>query len=233
MHLSPKEIERVWLFALAELARKRRAKGIKLNYPEALALICDEVMEAAREGCTLEQAVARGCQVLSAADVMEGVPDLLTRVQLEAVFTDGTRLVTLHQPIRPAAGAAAGGSAAEAGRGGEPARAAVGEVRVAEEPIVLNAGKPRRALRIRNDSPYPIWIGSHFPLERVNPRLEFDREQAHGWRLAAPAGEVVMVPPGSDVTVDIVPRGPLPEDAAPGGAPGGKGLIAEEGEERP
>ncbi|HEY8417610.1 MAG TPA: urease subunit gamma [Limnochordales bacterium] len=259
MHLSPKEQERVWLFALAELARKRRAKGLKLNYPEALALICDEVMEAAREGCTLEEAVARGCQVLTVDDVMEGVPDLLTRVQVEAVFADGTRLVTLHGPIRPrqdaagAAGAAMGGAATGGaaagsqgadGAGAAPAHPLVGEVRVAAEPIVLNAGKPRQALRIRNESPLPIWVGSHFPLEKANPRLQFDREAARGWRLAVPAGEVVLIPPESEMTVEIVPRAPagatggrpaaLPADAAAAGhgLPAHEAARHEEGEKR-
>lgn len=244
MHLSPKEQERVWLFALAELARKRRAKGLKLNYPEALALICDEVMEAAREGCTLEEAVARGCQVLTVDDVMEGVPDLLTRVQVEAVFADGTRLVTLHGPIRArrdSAGAAGSGATDSAAA---PARPAVGEVRVAAEPIELNAGKPRQALRIRNESPLPIWVGSHFPLEKVNPRLQLDRERAAGWRLAVPAGEVVLIPPESEVTVEIVPRTPgeaagdPPAPPHTGALAGAQGLPAheparhEEGEKR-
>src|SRR5690606_23821272 len=107
VHLSPREIERVLLFSLSELARRRRAKGLKLNYPEALALIRDEVMEAAREGASLEEAAARGASVLGPDDVMDGVADLLQQVQVEAVFADGSRLVTVRQPIRGQAAAGA------------------------------------------------------------------------------------------------------------------------------
>lgn len=185
------------LFALAEMARKRLAKGIKLNYPEALALICDEVMEAAREGRSFEEAVARGMTALRPDDVMDGVADLLTRVQVEAIFDDGTKLVTLHNPIQPQNGAA---------------RAAkVGEVRTAPGPITVNEDKPKRRLEIYNAAPYPVWVGSHFPLEQANPRLRFDRRAAQGWRLNLPAGQVQLFPPGATVEVEIVPQGPHAE----------------------
>lgn len=223
MHLSPREIERVLLFSLAEMARRRRAKGLKLNYPEALALICDEVMEAAREGASLEEAAARGAGVLGPDDVMDGVADLLQHVQVEAVFADGSRLVTVRQPIRTHAPHAAPGPSDPAPSDpapsepapSEPAapqpsppRARVGEIRPGPGSIELNEGKPRRRIAIRNDSPYPVWVSSHFPLEQVNPRLQFDRESARGWRLDVPAGDVVLFPPGSVTEVDLVPRAP-------------------------
>src|SRR5215471_21522468 len=100
MKLTPKEQERLTIFTLAELARKRRTRGIKLNYPEAVALICDEVMEEARAGRSFEEVVKHGMQVLTEADVMEGVPELASKIYIEPLFEDGTKLVVLHHPIR-------------------------------------------------------------------------------------------------------------------------------------
>src|SRR5690606_27456442 len=146
-----------------------------------------------------------------------------------------SRLVTLQQPIR---GAAAGepleppqlpepsepldssGSLRlpqspaspeprePAAPGSPRPRARVGEIRPRPGSIPLNDDKPRRRLRVHNDSPYPVWVSSHFPLERANPRLQFDRESAKGWRLDLPAGDVMLFPPGSVTEVDLVPRGP-------------------------
>lgn len=88
------------MWSAAELARRRRAKGLKLNHPEAVALICDEVMERAREGASLVEAREHGMQVLTEGDVLEGVADLVGLIEVEAVFEDGTKLVTLRDPIR-------------------------------------------------------------------------------------------------------------------------------------
>jgi urease subunit gamma len=100
MHLTPREIEKIMIYSLAEIALKRKAKGIKLNHPEAVAVICAAAMDGAREGRTVEQVMADAAQVLKVSDVMEGVADMIPFVQLEAVFTDGSRLITVHQPIR-------------------------------------------------------------------------------------------------------------------------------------
>jgi len=101
MHLTPKEQERLLIFTAAEMARRRKAKGIKLNYPEAVAYISDEIQERAREGDALVAELIRyGSGLLSREDVMEGVDALLTELQVEALFPDGTKLVTVHQPIR-------------------------------------------------------------------------------------------------------------------------------------
>ncbi len=100
MHLTPREIEKIMVYSLAEIALKRRAKGIKLNHPEAMAVICAAAMDGAREGRTVEEVMASSAQVLKLSDVMEGVADMIPFVQLEAVFTDGSRLITVHQPIR-------------------------------------------------------------------------------------------------------------------------------------
>jgi len=100
MKLTPKEQDRLTIFTLAELARKRWARGIKLNYPEAVALICDEVMEEARAGRSYDEVIAHGMQVLTDADVMEGVSELASRIYIEPLFDDGTKLVVLHHPIQ-------------------------------------------------------------------------------------------------------------------------------------
>jgi urease gamma subunit len=100
MRLTPRELERLQLFSAAELARKRRARGVKLNYPEAVVLICDEIIEAARDGKTMEEAMEVATTVLRRADVMEGVGEMLDKLQMEAMFTDGMKLVTLYDPIK-------------------------------------------------------------------------------------------------------------------------------------
>jgi urease gamma subunit len=100
MRLTPKELDRLAIFSAAELARRRRARGLKLNHPEAVALICDEVLEEARAGRSYDEVLAHGQTVLARADVIDGVAELLPSLQVEAVFDDGTKLLTLHRPIR-------------------------------------------------------------------------------------------------------------------------------------
>jgi urease gamma subunit len=100
MRLTPRELERLQLFSAAELARKRRARGVKLNYPEAVALICDEVIETARDGKSMEEAIEVAISALRRADVMDGVAEMLDKLQVEAMFTDGMKLVTVYNPIK-------------------------------------------------------------------------------------------------------------------------------------
>ena len=100
MRLTPRELERLQLFSAAELARKRKARGVQLNYPEAVALISDEVIEAARDGKTIQEAIDIALTVLTRVDVMDGVTEMLDKLQIEAMFTDGTKLVTVYDPIK-------------------------------------------------------------------------------------------------------------------------------------
>lgn len=99
MRLSPHEQERLMLSYAAELARRRQARGLKLNHPEAVAIITDHVLEGARDGCSVAELMSSGRGVLTRADVMEGVPEMIHDVQVEATFPDGTKLVTVHHPI--------------------------------------------------------------------------------------------------------------------------------------
>jgi len=104
MHLTPGEQEKLLLHVAGELAKKRKARGLKLNYPEAVALISAELLEAARDGKTVTELMRCGAQILTKADVMEGVDAMIHEIQIEATFPDGTKLVTVHNPIRDAGG---------------------------------------------------------------------------------------------------------------------------------
>ena len=100
MHLTPRESEKLLVFLAGELAQKRKARGLKLNYPEAIALISSELQEGARDGRSVAELMSFGATILSRDDVMEGVPEMIDEIQIEATFPDATKLVTVHQPIR-------------------------------------------------------------------------------------------------------------------------------------
>jgi urease subunit gamma len=100
MHLTPREQEKLMIFTAAELARRRRSRGLKLNHPEALAVITAEILEGIRDGRTVSELMASGLGILGRDDVMEGVPEMIDEVQVEGTFPDGTKLVTIHHPIR-------------------------------------------------------------------------------------------------------------------------------------
>ena len=101
MELTPREKDKLLLFTAALLAERRRARGLKLNYPEAVAYISGAILEGARDGRTVAELMSAGTQLLTADDVMDGVAEMITEVQVEATFPDGTKLVTVHQPITP------------------------------------------------------------------------------------------------------------------------------------
>ena len=189
MQLTPKEQDRLTIFTLAELARKRRARGIKLNYPEAVALICDEVMEEARAGKGYEEVIAHGMQVLTEADVMKGVPELASRIYIEPIFDDGTKLVVLHHPIR------------------KVEKEIQEEERISEpslpDTITINTGKPTITLTVVNTSDHPVQITSHMPFWEINQRMHFDRERARGYRLDIPAGGAIRWEPGETKEVRL------------------------------
>ncbi len=193
MHLSPKEIDRLLLFLAAELARRRRARGLKLNYPEARALIADEICEGAREGKSVAELMSVGASILTTDDVMPGVETLVGLLQVEAMFPDGQKLVTVHEPIGPGK---------EPREGVEP-----GEYRLAEEEIVLNEGRESVELLVRNLGDRPVQVGSHYHFFEVNPELEFDRAAAFGMRLDIPAGTAVRFEPGEEKEVELVTFG--------------------------
>jgi len=180
MKLTPKEQDRLTIFTLAELARRRRARGVRLNYPEAVALICDEVMEEARAGMDYDQVLQHGMQVLTEDEVMEGVAKLAETIFVETVFDDGTKLITLNRPIRSRAQAPEQPSSQDA----------------PSDTITINAGKPTIVLLVTNTSDHPVHVTSHTPFWEINPRMQFERERARGYRLDIPAGGAVRWAPG-------------------------------------
>jgi len=100
MHLTPRELEKLIIFVVAEIARRRKEKGLKLNYPEAVALISWEIIEGAREGLSVSELMERGRRILTRDDVMDYVAEMIKEIQVEATFPDGTKLVTVHEPIQ-------------------------------------------------------------------------------------------------------------------------------------
>jgi urease subunit gamma/beta len=186
MELSPHEKDKLLIFTAGLVAERRKARGLKLNYPEAIAFISAAVLEAARDGRTVAELMAYGTTLLGADDVMDGVAELIPEVQLEATFPDGTKLVTIHNPI--------------------PTRGALvpGEVLVDDGPdLELNEGRATVSLEVANTGDRPIQVGSHYHFFEVNPALRFDRDRARGFRLNIAAGTAVRFEPGQTRTIEL------------------------------
>ncbi|MCV7284786.1 urease subunit beta [Mycolicibacterium wolinskyi] len=194
MHLTPKEEDRLLLFLAAELARKRRAKGLRLTYAEARAVIADEVMEAARAGASVSEAAAIGAAVLTDDDILPGVAALVGTVQVEGFFEDGQKLVTIHDPIRP-------------GTQALPAEPEPGEVIVAHGDIELNTGRDVTEVSVVNIGDRPVQVGSHFHFFEVNRALRFDRARAFGMHLDIASGTAVRFEPGEERVVTLTQFG--------------------------
>jgi urease subunit gamma/beta len=190
MRLTPTDRDRLLIFTAAELARVRRARGLRLNVPEATALIADTVCEAARDGARLMQAAAAGAAVLAVDDVLPGVADIVREVKVEAVFDDGTRMVVVRNPF---------------GDGGSLGSDAPGAIITAAREARTPAGLVQ--LVATNTSDVPVSITSHFHFFEVNPRLSFDRAAAYGMRLAIPAGSALRFEPNVATDVPLVPIG--------------------------
>lgn len=195
MQLSPAERDRLLLFTAAELARARRARGLLLNVPEATALIADTVAEAARDGRRLHQAIAAGRAVLRRDEVLPGVPEVVGRVEVEAVFDDGTRLAVVTEPFGVAADPLSGDAVPPPGAVLVSSRA------------TPTAGPAATSVLVHNTTTVPISVSSHLHFFEVNPRLRFDRSRAYGMRLAVPAGEVQRFDPGGTHEVGLLPFG--------------------------
>ena len=191
MHLAPKEVDRLLLFLAAELARKRRARGLRLNYPEARALIVDEICEGARDGKSVAELMTLGTQILTSDDVLPGVATLVGTLQVEAMFPDGQKLVTVHAHRAGASTRGRGRAGRDPGRGGRDR---------------LNDRRDAVAVSVRNLGDRPVQIGSHYHFFEVNPELEFDRGRAFGMRLDIPAGTAVRFEPGEERQVELVGR---------------------------
>ncbi len=190
MELSPREKDKLMIFVAAQLAQQRKARGLKLNYPEAVAYITAEVLEGARDGRSVAELMSAGAELLTVEDVMPGIRELLPEVQVEATFPDGTKLVTVHDPIRG------------------PASAEVpGAVETQSGDIELNVGRQTITVEVSNTGDRPIQVGSHYHFYETNEALHFDREATKGFRLDIPAGTAVRFEPGQEREVQLVQYG--------------------------
>ncbi len=189
MMLTPTEMERLVIYTAADLARRRRGRGLKLNHPEALALICDELLEAARDGKSLADVVAFGSTILTTDDVLPGVGAMLPMAVVEGMFDDGSKMITVWEPIRP---------------GKEPLSAlSPGEVLLGDGDIELNSGANKITLRVLNTADRPIHVASHLHFFESNSALEFDRGASFGHRLDLPAGATARFNPGEESEVPL------------------------------
>jgi urease subunit gamma/beta len=188
VRLTAWEEERLLIFTAAELARRHRDRGLLLNAPEVVALICDAMLEAARAGATYEEVERAGRDAVAADQALPGVAALVDEVRLEVLMDDGARLVVLLEPIGP--------------RGDD----APGAVRQAPSAEWSDRGDRRARLElvVENTSTRVVRVSSHYPFERVNPRLHFDREVARGFRLDVAAGSTERWAPGEIRTVGLV-----------------------------
>lgn len=189
MHLTPREQERLMTHYAGELAKQRKVRGLKLNYPEAIALITSELLEMARDGLSVTELMSAGKKILSADDVMEGVAEMIHEIQLEATFPDGTKLVTVHEPIM------------------SNNKTVPGEYLIDDGDIIINDGKEVIEITVTNTADRPVQVGSHFHFFEVNKALEFDRKAAYGMHLDVPAGTAVRFEPGESKRVSLVKIG--------------------------
>ena len=219
MHLTPHELDKLALHQAGYLAQKRLARGLRLNYPEAVALISTQVMEFIRDGRSVAELMDVGRQLLGRADVMDHVPEMIVEVQVEGTFPDGSKLVTVHHPIAaergnmelalygsflpvptvpPSRGFSGPAVAlAEAGR-------SAGEIIPADGDILLNEGREAVRVTVTNRGDRPVQVGSHYHFAQTNRALEFDRTVATGRRLDIPAGTAVRFEPGETRTVALI-----------------------------
>jgi urease subunit gamma/beta len=211
MHLQPREIDKLLLHGAGTLAQKRLARGLRLGYPEAVALVAAVLLELIRDGKSVADLMDLGRRILGRAQVLDGVPEMLHEVQIEGTFADGTKLVTVHHPIALDQGdlaLALHGSflpVPDASRFTVPGpEVTPGETIVAAGEIELAPGRARRSMEVVNRGDRPIQVGSHFPFDETNAALDFDRAAAQGMRLDVPAGTAVRFEPGESRVVNLV-----------------------------
>ncbi|MEE1928473.1 urease subunit gamma [Streptomyces sp. TRM 70351] len=200
MHLTPHEQERLMIHLAADVAGKRRARGVRLNYPETMALLIVHVLEGARDGRTVAELMSSGRKVLTREEVMEGVPEMIENVQVEATFPDGTKLVTVHGPFPEAA--------EDDERTVCPGKVEFSPLK-GDEVVAFNEDARRlervTTLTVGNPTDRPVQVGSHYHFAEANTGLEFPRKEAWGKRLNVPAGSSVRFEPGITEEIELVP----------------------------
>jgi len=188
VQLTPTERDRLLVFNAAQLGRETLARGVPLNAPEAIALVCDEMHLAARGGAAYDEVVATGREVAERTPLLDGVAAIAREIRLEVLLADGTRLIVLREPF---------------GRAG----AGPGAIRFAPGEVPLVPDRERRRIAVRNAGRRPVRVSSHFPFWQANPSLEFDRDMAHGYRLDLAAGDSMRWAPGEEREVELVAYG--------------------------
>ena len=219
MHLSPRDLDKLTLHQAGFLAQKRLWRGVALNYPEAVALIASQLLEFIRDGRSVPDLMDLGKNILGRRDVLPGVPEMIAEVQVEGTFPDGTKLVTVHEPVCGEEGdaeLALYGSGLDAARRALPVvrpphtrETTPGDVSPAAEPVVLNAGRDTLTVEVTNMGDRPVQVGSHYPFFETNASLRFDRAAAVGFRLDIPSGTAVRFEPGERKSVRLVALGGL------------------------
>ena len=215
MHLTPHELDKLTLHQAGFLAQKRLARGVRLNHPETIALIATQILEFIRDGRSVSELMNLGRQFLGRAEVMDGVPEMIHEVQIEGTFPDGTKLVTVHNPIVNENGnlaLALYGSFLPVPspdvfkKSAVPIKVdgAVGAIIAAPGELVLNEGRATVSVSVTNRGDRPVQVGSHYHFVETNRALLFDRARAYGMRLDIPAGTAVRFEPGETKTVTLV-----------------------------
>jgi len=188
MFLTNREQEKLMIYTASKLALERKDRGLKLNYPEAVSIISSFILEGARDGKSVSDLMVSATQVLSEYDVMPGIASMMEMVQTEATFNDGTKLVTVHNPIITS-----------------KKEIVPGEYLVDEGDIELNSNKESITIEVENIGDRPIQVGSHYHFFEVNAFIDFDRESAYGMRLNIPSGTSVRFEPGSQKEINLIP----------------------------
>jgi len=227
MRLGPAEIDKLTLHQVGYLAQKRLARGVRLNHPETVALIATQLLEFIRDGRSVAELMGLGKRLLGRRNVMDGVPAMVHEVQVEGTFPDGSKLVTVHEPVVAECGdltLALYGSflpvPPDEAFGPLPDEGDVpGAYAIAPGEIELNAGRRTASFAVTNRGDRPVQVGSHYPFTETNRALVFDRAASIGMRLDVPAGAAVRFEPGETKTVTLV------EIAGARVVRGGNGLV--------
>lgn len=198
MDLTPREKDKLIIFTASLLAKQRKDRGVKLNYPESIAYISSAILEGARDGKSVAELMEYGRQILNEDDVMTGIASMIPDIQVEATFPDGTKLVTVHDPIQPVKASADVDSQSDD-------ILIPGEILInISDEIELNLNRKRVRVLIANHGDRPIQVGSHYHFFETNSALSFDREKTKGFRLNIPAGTAIRFEPGQEREVELV-----------------------------
>lgn len=190
MHLTYQEKEKLLLYLAGKLAKERLKKGIKLNYPESIAIISNYITEKAREGEKIDIIIKNSKKILTYNQVMDGIPEMIKYIQIEATFPDGTKLVSVSNPIK-----------------NNKSKIIPGEYNLMKKDILLNKNKKKMKIPIINIGNRTIQIGSHFPFSKCNSSLKFERKKTKNYHLNLPAGISIRIKPGEKKEIELVKIG--------------------------